>query len=89
MQLERLARKSLPVHPPLPEDLRVLTTPIEQSFWQQHLQSHPDQQFAKLILQGLTSGFFVFVTLSGKTRVTENRFRVKIQKSHQLYMSHI
>ena len=59
MQLERLARKSLPVHPPLPEDLRVLTTPIEQSFWQQHLQQHPDQQFAKLILQGLTSGFHI------------------------------
>jgi len=56
-QLEKLAAKKLAPGPPLPCHATDIVSPVNISFWQDHLRHHPDQQFAQLILSGLREGF--------------------------------
>ena len=41
----------------VPSELADIQTPIVFQAWQEGLQNHPDQQFAKFVLRGLSEGF--------------------------------
>jgi len=43
----------------LPEQLKIITSPLKVAKWQTLLRDHPDKQFAEFILNGIQSGFRV------------------------------
>ena len=47
---------------PLPPVLRKITTPVNTAYWATCLASHPDQAFAKYIVDGLSTGFRIGFT---------------------------
>ena len=41
----------------VPPEFADIQTPVVFEAWQEGLQNHPDQQFAKFVLRGLSEGF--------------------------------
>jgi len=45
-----------------------IVSPVETSFWREHLIHHPDCQFAELIMSGLEDGFPIGFDTTSKLR---------------------
>ena len=61
----------------LPPEMKHIQTPARLEVWKQLLASHPDQQFAGLILEGLSSGFRVgFQHHSSQLRQANSNMRI-------------
>ena len=56
-QLRALADCSRSREVVVPECLRVMSTPLKPVSWRSELLNHPDQEFVKTLLQGITEGF--------------------------------
>ena len=69
-QLERIASRTSSPGRPLPLHVSDVSSPIQIQFWYEHLQHHPDRQFAELILTGLSQGFHIRFNSQSRLRLT-------------------
>ncbi len=59
----------------LPSALCKITTPLSLSAWQTCLALHPDQEYARYILDGIANGFrigFAYTALTNRNSATSN-----------------